>query len=160
MLLAAAASDVRRRRIPNLLSGALALAGLGAQAGSRGWGGVAAGAAGGALALAVLWWPWLEGRLGGGDVKLAAAAATWLGPALLPQLALLTAVAGGVLALPCYWLSSRQTRQEIAANLACAASLLALPDVPGRAAPGRVSVPYGAAAALGALVLLWGARLW
>lgn len=40
-----------------------------------------------------------RGYVGGGDVKLLAAAALWAGPAGTPQLLLLTAILGGVLAL-------------------------------------------------------------
>jgi prepilin peptidase CpaA len=40
-----------------------------------------------------------RGYLGGGDVKLLAAAALWSGPPLLPSLLILTGLLGGVLAL-------------------------------------------------------------
>jgi prepilin peptidase CpaA len=40
-----------------------------------------------------------RGYLGGGDVKLLAAAALWAGPALLPSLLIVTGLLGGVLAL-------------------------------------------------------------
>lgn len=40
-----------------------------------------------------------RGYIGGGDVKLLAAAALWAGPALLPSLLILTGILGGVLAL-------------------------------------------------------------
>jgi prepilin peptidase CpaA len=40
-----------------------------------------------------------RGYLGGGDVKLLAAAALWAGPPLLPSLLILTGLLGGVLAL-------------------------------------------------------------
>ena len=41
---------------------------------------------------------WRFGWLGGGDVKLLAACALLVSPALVPQLVLLTAIAGGILA--------------------------------------------------------------
>lgn len=40
-----------------------------------------------------------RGCVGGGDVKLLAAAALWMGPAATPEFLLLTALAGGVLAM-------------------------------------------------------------
>ena len=43
---------------------------------------------------------WRFGWLGGGDVKLLAACAWLVSPALVPQLVLLTAIVGGILALP------------------------------------------------------------
>jgi prepilin peptidase CpaA len=46
---------------------------------------------------------WRFGWLGGGDVKLLAACAWLVSPALVPQLVLLTALAGGVLA--CFYLT-------------------------------------------------------
>jgi prepilin peptidase CpaA len=99
LMLAAALEDLRRFVIPNQLIIALCLlyplrlltgAGLGA--------GLAA--AGCALAVfligAVLF---ARGLVGGGDVKLLAAATLWVGPSDTPALLLATALAGGLLAL-------------------------------------------------------------
>jgi prepilin peptidase CpaA len=93
----AAASDVRRYLIPNricaLIAGGYALAGLGMPFDA--W---LAGLATGLALLAVgalLFW---RGWVGGGDVKLAAVIALWAGPGLLSEFALVTSVAGVVLA--------------------------------------------------------------
>jgi prepilin peptidase CpaA len=107
------------------------------------------------ITLIVLWTPWSKGRLGGGDVKGTLCAATWLGLALLPRFLLLAALGVGLLALTSYLLSSALARQEIRQNLKLLA-LRAMPEAPMRGGNGRVSVPFGAAAAGAALLMLWG----
>jgi Flp pilus assembly protein protease CpaA len=154
LLLAVAGWDIARRRIPNWLNAALTISGLAAQGVFHG--GWAALSAGGAAisTLVILWWPWSRGRLGGGDVKAMIASATWLGLALLPELFLWAAVAGGVAAVLCLLASSAQVRRQMRGNLQLVALRVGLPDaaIPGG---GRVSVPFAAAASLATLVLLW-----
>jgi prepilin peptidase CpaA len=98
-LIAASVSDLARRRIPNTVSLIIvaaflisALAGLGLA--RLGWDVAVALAvfAGGA---ALFWCNWL----GGGDVKLLAASALWIGAADTPRFLVLVALLGGVLAL-------------------------------------------------------------
>jgi prepilin peptidase CpaA len=155
LMLAAAGTDVWKRKIPNALNAALGLTGLWAQASSRGWMALVWGLTAGIVTLALLWVPWLKGRLGGGDVKMATAAAIWMGLFHLPAYLLLTAVAGGVVALASYLLSSRSIRREIAANLATAVAGAGLPEVPLKGGAGRVSVPFGVAVAMSGLANLW-----
>lgn len=96
LLLAAAASDLAVRRVPNAVPVALALIGLGLRiAGGSVVGGLAAAGAVFACAAAC----WRRGWLGGGDVKLLGAAALLLAPRLVPSLVLAVAMAGGLLAL-------------------------------------------------------------
>jgi prepilin peptidase CpaA len=159
LVVAGAFADVRRRRIPNAVNGALIAAGVLAQASAHGRGAMLSGLAAAALTLAVLWHPWLKGRIGGGDVKMAAAAATWVGLGHLLPFALATALAGGLVAVLCAALSTRQARQEMKANLMVAA-LGQTPELPMKGGPGRVSVPYGVAVALGAVSILWGTGTW
>jgi Flp pilus assembly protein protease CpaA len=121
---------------------------------------MASGAATGAVTLALLWLPWRSGRVGGGDVKLAAGAGFWLGLSRLPEYLLLAALAGGVLSLIYYALSSRDARREIRMNLTSAALSASLPTVTLASGAGRRSVPYGVAFAAAAGVILWGGRLW
>lgn len=103
LLLAAAVSDLATRSIPNGIVTLVALAGLLRQS-------MAGGAAIGiALAVAALVLTggvllWLRGALGGGDVKLLAATALLVQPALVPVQLLAVALAGGVLALLHLWL--------------------------------------------------------
>jgi prepilin peptidase CpaA len=91
----AALNDLALRRIPNLLPALIAAAGLARQA-MLGAPAPALLAAGGVFAGATLLW--LRGVLGGGDVKLLAAAALLLPAAAVPAMLLATALAGGVLA--------------------------------------------------------------
>jgi prepilin peptidase CpaA len=138
----AAITDSLRRRIPNLLSAALALLGAARI-------GLALAAGGGAMALGVdvlaalaifvlAAFAFRFGMLGGGDVKLLAAGVLWLGAAaLLPYLAA-TALAGGVLAvLFVLWQMVR----------------------PARSRDKGPSLPYGVAIAAGGILTTAGA-LW
>lgn len=100
ILLAAAFSDTLTRRIPNWMTGLLALAFLpvavfsGLSWADFGWHFLA-----GSIALAAGFGLHALGWVGGGDVKLFAGAALWLGlPNLLPLL-VATALAGGLLAI-------------------------------------------------------------
>jgi prepilin peptidase CpaA len=97
-LTAAVVTDVRTRRIPNVLTGALAGAGFGIAFG----GGLVtpAQAALGLLVGLVIMLPGhVIGATGAGDVKLMAAIGTLVGPGLIVRVFLYTAVAGGVFAL-------------------------------------------------------------
>ena len=97
--LVACVTDVRHRRIPNLLTfGAAGLALL--------FHGVVGGTAG--LQSAVIGWLvgtalflpfFLLGGMGGGDVKLMAALGAWLGPGQAFWLAIYASIAGGVMAV-------------------------------------------------------------
>jgi prepilin peptidase CpaA len=84
LLAIACASDVAQRRVPNAVVVPLAAAGLAAQWVSGGPWALLWGAVSGLGVLTLLVAPWAFGKVGGGDVKLAAAAAMWLGPARVP----------------------------------------------------------------------------
>jgi len=87
-----------------------------------------------------------RGYLGGGDVKLLAAATLWAGPALTPALLLLTSVLGGVLAL--FLLLPMGSQLATAARL-----LMGQPTLPaprGMAMP----IPYGVAIAGAAVIVI------
>jgi prepilin peptidase CpaA len=151
--------DVRFRRIPNGVTLLALVAGI-AWAWSRDGviGGLTAlGAA--MVVVALLWLPWVTGRLGGGDVKLGAAAATVVGMGGLTRFLLASALAGGLVALVAYFRSSRKARSEMRTNLTLAVAGQPL-DLPARpSTPGRVSVPYGVAFVVGAFVALAGGGL-
>ncbi len=138
----AAASDVRARKIPNALTGALAIAGV-AVAGTTG------GFPGAGTALAILIVLLLAGTLafsrgwfGGGDVKLLAAGCCGLAPALGADFLIYTALCGGLLSLYALATSQRMVASLITRQL---------PQTGER-------LPYAVAAAGGALSL-WVALL-
>jgi prepilin peptidase CpaA len=95
---AAAASDVRTRKIPNAIPLALALYGLAFNA-FGGWRLALSAGAAGLLVLIVGTLPFSLGAFGGGDVKLLAACACVFGLTGILPLVLCTALIGGVVAL-------------------------------------------------------------
>ncbi len=97
--LAAAVLDIATRRIPNWLTGALALGYiLQSLVFFPGWENLAMHFAAGALVLFCGFALNAAGFMGGGDAKLLAAVVLWLGWELLVPFLLITAMAGGALA--------------------------------------------------------------
>ncbi len=140
LLLVACVTDVRSRRIPNVLVLVVAALGLvraaiGAPAAVTP--ALLVAAAGGLVGL-VLWLPaFALGVLGAGDVKLFAATALWLGPAAGARAAVAVAIAGGVLGG--VWVVAarrRPTRRRTASR--------------------HATMPYGLAVAAGTLAVAWG----
>ena len=157
LLLAACVSDLRTRRIPNVLvlvvlvlgtiysvSAAPLLPGLG-----RAMGGLGVGLA--------LWFPfYMLGMLGAGDVKFFAAASSWIGVGGALEAALLSALAGGVLGLG--WLVARSGVRAAAERVAVqVAQRRVLPL--SAADPKLAKLPYGIAMALGLALAAWFPRL-
>jgi prepilin peptidase CpaA len=147
LMITAAVVDFRRLVIPNGLVAALCIVWLLHVGSARGVSPVAtletvAAAAGALAAGAVLF---SRGLIGGGDVKLFAAASLWTGAGALPQLLLLTVLIGGGLAL--LFLSPLgpllNAVQRIEASPAATATLLA----------GPTPIPYGIAIAAAALIV-------
>lgn len=149
----AVAHDLKQRRIPNKVSAFVLLTGLV----MRGWEGGPSGALFGLLAAvlitALLFAPWKAGGLGGGDVKLAAAAGAWVDLRHLHWFLLATALAGGFVAAVYYFRSGAAARAEARANLVLAAAHHELPSVPSNR-KGHPSVPYALAISAGAGVAL------
>lgn len=122
---AAAVTDIRARRISNALVLVLALAGVLRMAIE---GGPVLADLGVALAIfAAGIWAFHFGAFGGGDVKLLAAGALWTGAAGVATFLMVTALAGGALALG-FLLAGRR----------------------------RASLPYGVAIAVGGMVVTAG----
>jgi prepilin peptidase CpaA len=100
---AAAVTDLAHRRIPNKLSAGLFLLGLlrvgAALADGSGVGAALIDLAATALVFALGALAFHLGALGGGDVKLLAAGALWLGTGELGAYLVITVLAGGLLAL-------------------------------------------------------------
>lgn len=99
LLALACVSDLRTRRIPNVLTISAAAVAVLFHLATSGWS--AAGWSFAGLFLgAVLFFPMFALRgMGAGDVKLLAAVGAWLGPAQVVTVALATSIAGGVIAV-------------------------------------------------------------
>ena len=144
--------DLATRTIPDRIPLALTLLGVAAQldAGRLGVALVVAFAVFGLAALA-----WRRGWMGGGDVKLLAACALFLPPALVPGMLLATALAGGVLA-GIYLFLRRVVTSPPGARASCPRRRFlarALRAERWRIAR-RGSLPYANAIAAGALFVL------
>jgi len=90
-LVIAAVTDVREGRIPNWLTGSLAVFGIGVQSLAHGWEGFLFSLEGLVMGLVCLIYFYLKGGMGAGDVKLLGAIGTILGPG---QVVMAFAVAG------------------------------------------------------------------
>jgi prepilin peptidase CpaA len=142
---AASFCDVRTRRIPNFLTGALAAGALIVHA----FGGpsalltsvavMAALTAGGALIYA-------RGGIGGGDIKLAIAASAMLSYPLCVAFLLYSAIGGGLLAIV-YLVFRPEARPSLSR-----AMLIAAGGTPGVSAK-RATLPYALAFAFGAIAI-------
>jgi prepilin peptidase CpaA len=142
LLVAAAWQDVRTMRIADAYSLAIvaafavwALSGLAADKTSLLTIGLAVGCAAAVFAFGAL--AFALGALGGGDVKLLAAASLFAGPALLPDLLMVTALTGSVLGVAIF-AGARLGPAAPAGNATIPARL-------------RRSLPYGPAIAAGGL---------
>ena len=100
-MLVAAGCDIAWRRLPNWLTAGVAIAYLPwAWAVGFGWIGIAVAAAVGAVVLGVGFGLFAAGVIGGGDAKLAAAVALWIGLSFeLIRFFLVMSLAGGILAV-------------------------------------------------------------
>lgn len=156
LLLLAALWDLRSRRIPNWLVIVLASGGLiFSMLALPPVRGIAHGS-GGILIGLVLWMPlYAIGVLGAGDVKLFAASGAWLGPSGVLQAALLSALAGGVLAGVCLLMRGPVTNAIWGlAAWAPRRSRVTEGFVVGRVLAAS-SLPYGVALATGAALAGW-----
>ena len=99
VVVVATATDLRSRRIPNWLVLPFLAVGLGVSAWIHGWQGLGRSAEGMGLGLVLFGVLFLAGGMGAGDVKLCAAIGAWIGPGQLFLALVLTALAGGLMAL-------------------------------------------------------------
>jgi prepilin peptidase CpaA len=157
ILIAAAVSDVRTRKIPNHLVLALAVTGIVASiAGRPIVSGMLHGSAG-LLTGLLCWLPfYAAGWLGAGDVKLFAAASAWLGPVGSLEGTIAAACSGAVLALG--WMVRSRGMRGTADVLGMAAGSPSL-LTPGSTPAQRSTLPYGTAIAFGALWAGWMPRM-
>jgi prepilin peptidase CpaA len=150
-LAAAVVTDVRTRRIPNWLTGAIAAGGFGL---AFGGGSVtpAQAALGLGLGLALMLPGHVIGATGAGDVKLMAAVGAFLGPGLVFRAFLYSALAGGVIAL-----AVAAHRGLLADTMLGTGRLVTAPAATRDAivAPGRRNrFAYGPAIAVGTFITL------
>ena len=99
LVIAAAAFDLRTRRIPNWLCATGLLAGFACQIALSQWAGARDAALGAGLALLIYIPLFALRAVGGGDVKLMAAVGSLVGPSSWIAIFLITAILGGVIAL-------------------------------------------------------------
>jgi prepilin peptidase CpaA len=99
LVVTAAVTDVRDRRIPNWLTYPMVLCGLGVHAAFDGWKGLLLSLAGGLFFGGMFLLFYIVRSMGAGDVKLAAALGCVVGLSASLQILLSTALAGGILAL-------------------------------------------------------------
>jgi len=142
LLLTAAASDALTFRIPNWISLALLAAfPLAALATGMSWAAVGLCVAVGAAALAIGMVMWMLKWIGGGDAKVFAAAALWMGWPTIGLFAVGTMIAGGAVALLLFGYRSAPFRPLI---------MLGPPWMVRLAEP-EAGVPYGVAISLGGI---------
>lgn len=112
-------TDVRERRIPNLVTGPAIVAGLILHAISGGWRGLGDSALAGLIAGGIFLIFFLAGGMGAGDVKLMTAVGCFGGLSALPVVAISTAIAGAVfaLAIGIYNRRLRETLRNVVALL-------------------------------------------
>jgi prepilin peptidase CpaA len=95
----ACVTDIRSRRIPNLLTFGAAATALVYHSIAQGGLGFGSSASGWLVGALVMFVPFALGGLGGGDVKLLAALGAWVGPVGAVWLALYAGIAGGVMSV-------------------------------------------------------------
>lgn len=145
------ATDLRWRRIPNVLTGAAALTGLMAAATGVGHLSVLSALAGLAVGLCLMLPAHVIGATGAGDVKLIAALGSLLGPGAIARVVLYTAIAGGLLALVVA-LRRGRLRATLAGTAGLATGSGAARDAIVAAGDNRF--PYAPAIAIGTLIVL------
>lgn len=149
LLAAAAVADARTRRIPNRLTLAGILLGLLLAITGGGPAAFASALAGSGAAFAAFFVLYALGGMGAGDVKLVAAAGAFLGVPLVGWGLLLSALAGGVLAVGALIANGALRRWPVAAAVLATGggARSVVQAVGGGGAP--LKVPYGVAIAVG-----------
>jgi prepilin peptidase CpaA len=153
-LITAAVTDLRSRRIPNLLTYPMMAAALACHFAASGGAGVLFGLSGLALGIAVFIIPYAMGGMGAGDVKLMGAAGAALGANGVLTAAIYTGVIGGVYAVALMLVHRRQSR-EIFARYATTFKTLAFTGefipIPASENEKKPKLCYGVAIAMGTL---------
>jgi prepilin peptidase CpaA len=174
--LVAAWTDLRERRIPNLLTGPVLVGGLGVAAGLGGWAGLADALLASAIAALPFLFLFAFAGGGAGDAKLMAALGAWLG-SIWGGVALVLVCLSGVL-LGVLQAARAGRLEAVLANVSGTARGLFAPllaRAPARgdrsarldtlraslpSTEGALTMPYGLAIASGMLLTAGGAWLW
>ncbi|MBV9503683.1 MAG: prepilin peptidase [Acidobacteriia bacterium] len=163
LVVTAAVSDFRRRRIPNWLTLGGIVGGLLLGARTGGWAGMERSLGGMLLGFAAYFALYCLHAMGAGDVKLMAAVGAVLGPANWVAVLLATAIAGGVLAAALMIAKGRV--RETLWNTGYILSELAhfRPPYKRRSHldvrhPGSLNMPHGIAIAAGTIFCLFWAH--
>jgi prepilin peptidase CpaA len=151
------ASDVRTRRIPNLISGLGIAIGLALNASHAGSAGLLASASGLLVAVALLLFPFAMGGLGGGDVKMMGAIGALLGPRVTLEALLFGMILGG--AIMVVHLARRRRLRETVVKVGTMATASVLggsldPLRISAAQPGAIALPYSVPLGLGTIAVL------
>jgi prepilin peptidase CpaA len=160
----AAITDSRSRRIPNVLVLAGFIVGLALNAWLAGWSGVQQSLMGFGLAALIYVPLFLLRAMGGGDVKLMAAAGAIVGPRDWFTLFILASIAGGAIAIA--MLLSRRAFGPAFGNVGHIVKELAHFRAPYKsnaaldvASPKALTMPHGVAIAAGAAALVYMQRV-
>ncbi len=159
---ACVASDLRSRRIPNVLCLGGLLLGLGLNVVSDGWSGALSSLIGFAVAILLLLPVFAVGGIGGGDVKMVGALGALLGSRLMLMGLVWGMVAGGVFMLVHLWRHGRMREKLESTRFMLIAALQTRSLEPLRAPandPAAIALPYSVPLGLGTLLALSG-RLW
>ena len=154
----ASASDLRTRRIPNLLTFTAAGIGLVYHLLAHGWSGAAWSLVGAALGLVLFLPVFALGGLGAGDVKLAAALGACVGVPDVLVVVVAGAIAGGVLAIVVGFVTGylRQALRNVGVLLMHwrVEGVRPLDSLTLSSAPGP-RLPYAVPLAVGVLYSIW-----
>lgn len=154
LLFIAAAFDVAARRVPNPVAASLAAIGIVLHVPSHD---LVAALGAGLSVLAVGFFCWRRGWMGGGDAKLLAAAAMLVAPSRVPGLILAVALAGGVLAgiyLLLRAMTGRHAQSDPKTNRHRGGRLARVLRIEQRRIARRAPLPYASAICAGAVFTL------
>jgi prepilin peptidase CpaA len=151
-------SDLATRRIPNWITVPGAVLGIALQVAYGGWRGGAVALAGMALGFGIFLLLYTVGGMGAGDVKLFAAAGTFLGPGNLVLVFVITGLIGGIAAV-LLALARGRLRQTMlnTGQLLLSFGAFRWDEVKQRsvlAQPGALRLPYGAVIAAATLLFV------
>jgi prepilin peptidase CpaA len=153
-----AATDIKSRRIPNLITGPAILAGLLLHLTLDGWRGLLTSLAAGLICGAIFLIFYLAGGMGAGDVKLIAAVGCLAGLPNIAYMLVLTSLAGGAMGIVFAFMRGRL--KETLANVGAIAAhhtqegLTPHPEIHVRNAA-TLRLPYGVAIAAGCTITFY-----